>query len=160
MGKLLKKLNHFAGQYLNTRVVFLLDMIMSLAASLLALVFLNMFVEKDLLANISTAYWMGSSFIGSFFLIWFLRTYRIIIRHMSIRELARFALLAFTKDLFIGFVYGIALGFNIYLYTLLICDFFLTFGAFFFLRLAMLIAYDVVKGKMEIRKQCQNVLVY
>lgn len=160
MGKLLKKLNHFAGQYLNTRVVFLLDMIMSLAASLLALVFLNMFVEKDLLANLSTAYWMGSSFIGSFFLIWFLRTYRIIIRHMSIRELARFALLAFTKDLFIGFVYGIALGFNIYLYTLLICDFFLTFGAFFFLRLAMLIAYDVVKGKMEIRKQCQNVLVY
>ena len=160
MGKLLNKLNHFAGQYLNTRVVFLLDMIMSLAASLLALVFLNMFVEKDLLANISTAYWMGSSFVGSFFLIWFLRTYRIIIRHMSIRELARFALLAFTKDLFIGFVYGIALGFNIYLYTLLICDFFLTFGAFFFLRLAMLIAYDVVKGKMEIRKQCQNVLVY
>lgn len=160
MGKLLKRLNDFAGQYLNTRVVFLLDMIMSLAASLLALVFLNMFVEKDLLANISTAYWMGSSFVGSFFLIWFLRTYRIIIRHMSIRELARFALLAFTKDLFIGFVYGIALGFNIYLYTLLICDFFLTFGAFFFLRLAMLIAYDVVKGKMEIRKQCQNVLVY
>ena len=160
MGKLLKRLNDFAGQYLNTRVVFLLDMIMSLAASLLALVFLNMFVEKDLLANISTAYWMGSSFVGSFFLIWFLRTYRIIIRHMSIRELARFALLAFTKDLLIGFVYGIALGFNIYLYTLLICDFFLTFGAFFFLRLAMLIAYDVVKGKMEIRKQCQNVLVY
>ena len=160
MGKLLKKLNHFAGQYLNTRVVFLLDMIMSLAASLLALVFLNMFVEKDLLANISTAYWMGSSFVGSFFLIWFLRTYRIIIRHMSIRELARFALLAFTKDLFIGFVYGIALGFNIYLYTLMICDFFLTFGGFFFLRLAMLIAYDVVKGKMESRKQCQNVLIY
>ena len=160
MGKLLNKLNHFAGQYLNTRVVFLLDMIMSLAASLLALVFLNMFVEKDLLANISTAYWMGSSFVGSFFLIWILRTYRIIIRHMSLRELARFALLAFTKDLFIGFVYGIALGFNIYLYTLLICDFFLTFGGFFFLRLAMLIAYDVVKGKMESRKQCQNVLIY
>ena len=160
MGKLLNKLNHFAGQYLNTRVVFLLDMIMSLAASLLALVFLNMFVEKDLLANISTAYWMGSSFVGSFFLIWILRTYRIIIRHMSLRELAHFALLAFTKDLFIGFVYGIALGFNIYLYTLLICDFFLTFGGFFFLRLAMLIAYDVVKGKMESRKQCQNVLIY
>ena len=160
MGKLLKKLNHFAGQYLNTRVVFLLDMIMSISASLLALVFLNMFVEKDLLANISTAYWMGSSIVGSFFLIWILRTYRIIIRHMSLRELARFALLAFTKDLFIGFVYGIALGFNIYLYTLLICDFFLTFGGFFFLRLAMLIAYDVVKGKMESRKQCQNVLIY
>ena len=160
MGKLLKILNQYAGKYLNTRVVFLLDMVMSLAASLLAIVFVNLFVEKDLFDTLSAVYWLGASFVGSFFLIWALRTYRIIIRHMSLREFARFALLAFTKDLFIGFVYGLAIGFDIYLYTLLACDFFLTFGAFFFMRISMLIAYDVVKGKMEERKMCQNVLVY
>lgn len=160
MGKLLKILNQYAGKYLNTRVVFLLDMVMSFAASLLAIVFVNLFVEKDLFDTLSAVYWLGASFIGSFFLIWSLRTYRIIIRHMSLREFARFALLAFTKDLFIGFVYGLAIGFDIYLYTLLACDFFLTFGAFFFMRISMLIAYDVVKGKMEERKMCQNVLVY
>ena len=160
MGKLLKILNQYAGKYLNTRVVFLLDMVMSLAASLLAIVFVNLFVEKDLFDTLSAVYWLGASFVGSFFLIWALRTYRIIIRHMSLREFARFALLAFTKELFIGFVYGLAIGFDIYLYTLLACDFFLTFGAFFFMRISMLIAYDVVKGKMEERKMCQNVLVY
>lgn len=160
MGKLIKALNRYASKYLNTRVVFLLDMIMSLAASLITLVLVNLFVEKDLLGQMSSFLWIVSSFIGSFFLIWSLRTYRIIIRHMSLRDLAKFALLAFCKVLFIGFVYGVVMGTSVELVVLMATDFFLTFGAFFFLRVAMLIAYDVIKDKMEERKKCQNVLVY
>ena len=160
MGKLIKALNRYASKYLNTRVVFLLDMIMSLAASLITLVLVNLFVEKEHLGQMSSFLWGVSSFIGSFFLIWSLRTYRIIIRHMSLRDFAKFALLAFCKVLFIGFVYGVVMGTNVELVVLMATDFFLTFGAFFFLRVAMLIAYDVIKDKMEERKKCQNVLVY
>lgn len=160
MGKLIKALNRYASKYLNTRVVFLLDMIMSLAASLITLVLVNLFVEKEHLGQMSSFLWGVSSFIGSFFLIWSLRTYRIIIRHMSLRDFAKFALLAFCKVLFIGFVYGVVMGTSVELFVLMATDFFLTFGAFFFLRVAMLIAYDVIKDKMEERKKCQNVLVY
>ena len=160
MGNLIQTLNRYTSKYLNTRVVFLLDMIMSLAASLITLVLVNLFVEKDLLGQMSSFLWGVSSFIGSFFLIWSLRTYRIIIRHMSLRDLAKFALLAFCKVLFIGFVYGVVMGTSVELFVLMATDFFLTFGAFFFLRVAMLIAYDVIKDKMEERKKCQNVLVY
>lgn len=160
MGKLIKALNRYASKYLNTRVVFLLDMIMSLAASLITLVLVNLFVEKEHLGQMSSFLWGVSSFIGSFFLIWSLRTYRIIIRHMSLRDFAKFALLAFCKVLFIGFLYGVVMGTSVELVVLMATDFFLTFGAFFFLRVAMLIAYDVIKDKMEERKKCQNVLVY
>ena len=160
MGKLIRALNRYASKYLNTRVVFLLDMIMSLAASLITLVLVNLFVEKEILGQMSSFLWGVSSFIGSFFLIWSLRTYRIIIRHMSLRDFAKFALLAFCKVLFIGFVYGVVMGTSVELFVLMATDFFLTFGAFFFLRVAMLIAYDVIKDKMEERKKCQNVLVY
>ena len=160
MGKLIRALNRYASKYLNTRVVFLLDMIMSLAASLITLVLVNLFVEKEHLGQMSSFLWGVSSFIGSFFLIWSLRTYRIIIRHMSLRDFAKFALLAFCKVLFIGFVYGVVMGTSVELVVLMATDFFLTFGAFFFLRVAMLIAYDVIKDKMEERKKCQNVLVY
>ena len=160
MSKIMKTLNRYASKYLNTRVVFLLDMIMSLAASLITLVLINLFVEKDLLGQMSSFLWMMSSLVGSFFLIWALRTYRIIIRHMSLREFARFAVLAFCKVLFMGFVYGVVMGNSIELLVLMGTDFFLTFCAFFFLRVAMLVAYDIVKGKVEQRKMCQNVLVY
>ncbi len=160
MGKILKRLNQYASKYLNTRVVFLLDMIMSLAASLITLVLVNLFVENDLLGQMSFFLWGVSSFTGSFFLIWSLKTYRIIIRHMSLRDFARFALLALCKVLFMGFVYGVVMGDSIELLVLVITDFFMTFGAFFFLRVAMLIAYDVIKDKMDARKMRQNVIVY
>lgn len=160
MGKQIKILNRYASRYLNTRVVFLLDLIMSLAASFVSLVVVNLFVEEDLLSRMSFFLWMISSLAGSFLLIWSLRTYRIIIRHMSLRDLAKFALLAFCKVLFMGYVYGVAFGSSIWLPVLMLSDFFLTFGAFFFLRVTMLIAYDMVKDIMEGRNMCMNVIVY
>lgn len=160
MGKQIKILNRYASRYLNTRVVFLLDLIMSLAASFVSLVVVNLFVEEDLLSRMSFFLWMISSLAGSFLLIWSLRTYRIIIRHMSLRDLAKFALLAFCKVLFMGYVYGVAFGSSIWLPVLMLSDFFLTFGAFFFLRVTMLIAYDTVKDIMEGRNLCMNVIVY
>lgn len=160
MGKQIKILNRYASRYLNTRVVFLLDLIMSLAASFVSLVAVNLFVEEDLLSRMSFFLWMISSLAGSFLLIWSLRTYRIIIRHMSLRDLAKFALLAFCKVLFMGYVYGVAFGSSIWLPVLMLSDFFLTFGAFFFLRVTMLIAYDTVKDIMEGRNMCMNVIVY
>ena len=160
MGKQSKILNRYASRYLNTRVVFLLDLIMSLAASFVSLVVVNLFVEEDLLSRMSFFLWMISSLAGSFLLIWSLRTYRIIIRHMSLRDLAKFALLAFCKVLFMGYVYGVAFGSSIWLPVLMLSDFFLTFGAFFFLRVTMLIAYDTVKDIMEGRNMCMNVIVY
>lgn len=160
MGKQIKILNRYASRYLNTRVVFLLDLIMSLAASFVSLVVVNLFVEEDLLSRMSFFLWMISSLAGSFLLIWSLRTYRIIIRHMSLRDLAKFALLAFCKVLFMGYVYGVAFGSSIWLPVLMLSDFFLTFGAFFFLRVTMLIAYDTVKDIMEGRNMCMNVIVY
>lgn len=160
MANLIKQLNQFVGKYLNTRVVFALDMLMSLAASLLTIVLLNIFMNVNLLANRSLIVWMGMAFVSSFFLIWGLRTYRIIIRHMTVREFGRFILVAFGKEIMVGIVYALAVDNGIGLYILLLTDFFMTCAAFLVLRIAMLLAYDMVKGKMESRKKCQNVLVY
>ena len=43
---------------------------------------------------------------------------------------------------------------------MMIADFFFTLFAFFILRVAMLIAYDLVKERLEYRKKCRNVLIY
>lgn len=160
MGNLINRLNKYIGKYLSTRVVFALDMLMSLVASLITIVLVNFFVNADLLSFRSAAVWMGMAFLSSFFLIWSLRTYRIIIRHMTVREFGRFVVLAFCKALLIGLVYGFIVNGGNVLYVLMLADFFITSAAFLFLRIAMLLAYDLVKGKMEHRKKCQNVLVY
>ena len=160
MANIIKQLNKFVGKYLNTRVVFALDMLMSVAASLVTIVLLNIFMNVDLLANRSFIVWMGMAVISSFFLIWALRTYRIIIRHMTVREFGRFILVAFFKEISVGFIYAVAVNKGLGILILLLTDFFMTCAAFLVLRIAMLLAYDLVKGKMDHRKKCQNVLVY
>ena len=103
---------------------------------------------------------MGGSFIFSFVFMWALRTYRIIIRHMTVREFGRFVMVAFCKVMMIGFIFGMLFKFSSVLYVIMLTDFFLTCAAFFLLRVIMLVVYDVIKDKIGVRKNCQNVLIY
>jgi len=160
MGTIVKRLSKYVDKYLNTRVVFLIDMCLSMVASLISLVLVNLFSPIDLLGGKSTLIWMGSSFVFSFLLIWMLRTYRIIIRHTTLKDLAKFVFLSFCKALLIWAVYTVV--FDLYTSAVLvgIVDFFFTFAFFFLLRFSMLMVYDIVKRKLNLRKKCQNVLVY
>ena len=142
MANLMKSLGKYIGKYLNTRVVFALDMFMSLASSLITLVLATFFSSADLFAVKPAVVWMGTSFLSSFFLIWGLHTYRIIIRHMTVREFGRFVMVAFCKSLASGFVFSIAVSKGLLLFMLMLADFFITFGAFLFLRMAMLVSND------------------
>ena len=126
----------------------------------MTLFLVNLITVKSLLALRPLVIWMGSSFLFSFIFIWALRTYRIIIRHMTFRELGRFIMVALCKVLMCGFVFGIMTRFSSVLYVMMLADFFLTSAAFFLLRVVMLIVYDLVKSRMGIRKNCLNVLIY
>ena len=79
---------------------------------------------------------------------------------MTIREFGRFVALSIFKVLVLGFVYGVAVAADKTLCVLMVADFLFTFAAFFFLRMGMLLAYDYVKERMEVRKNTYNVLVY
>ena len=156
-----KSLTKYVNKYLSTRLVFFIDMCISLVASLLSLVLVDMFVQEvDLIRLKAIAIWIGASFVFSFISIWALRTYRIIIRHTTLKDLAKFVVVALFKVLATAAVYGLLMGETPMLYLVMASDFFLTFAFFFILRVAMLMAYDAVKDRMDHRKKCQNVLVY
>ena len=160
MSTILKTLNKYLNRYLSTKVVFLLDMIVSLAASALTLFLVNIITVRSLLDVRPFLIWMVSSFCFSFIFIWCLRTYRIVIRHMTFRELGRFVMVAFCKMMMVGFVFGMLNRFSSVLYVMMLADFFLTCAAFFVLRVSMILVYDFVKNRLEYRKNCMNVLIY
>lgn len=160
MSKVLNSLNKYIRKYLSTRVVFMLDMIVSMGSSLIALILVDSITVRDLLALYPLALWMGSAAIFTFIFTWSIRTYRIVIRHMTIRELGRFIMVAFCKVMMTGFLFGIMTMFSRVLYVLMLADFFLTCTAFIMLRILMLTAYEFVKNKLEYRKHCLNVLIY
>lgn len=160
MLKLPDKLNKYINRYLSTKVVFVLDMLMSLAASFVTLLLVNIITTKSLLALNVSVVWMLACLLYSFIFIWVFRTYRIIIRHMTIREMGRFTLVAFCKIMMMGFTFGIIHNFSRVLYVMMLGDFFFTIAAFFFLRVVMLVVYDLVKSNLSSRNKTQNVLIY
>ena len=161
---ILKKLNDYVSKflstYLDTGIIFLLDMIMSLMASLIMLGVVQVFLYTGTFHWKLVAFWMGLSFVFSFIFIWRLRTYRIIVRHMTITEMALFALVAFSKVAATSIVFGLTFRFAPLLYFMAVADFFFTFGMFFILRLSMLYAYNVIKARKDLKDNVQNVLIY
>ena len=160
MKKIITLLRGYMTKYLSTRIVFLVDMIMSMLASVGTILLIKMFNLNDFLFNDQSIVWLGAAFVFSFTFIWLLRTYRIIIRHSTLKELGRFILVALCKELMNGFVYGLIFGYNMQTLMLMIVDFFLTFSFFFIIRMAMTIAYDAIKSRLDAVNRCKNVLVY
>ena len=160
MNRIIKVLKGYMTKYLSTRIVFLLDMVMSTLASLGTILFFKLFSYEDFLFTYESAVWLACSVVFSFSFIWGLRTYRIIIRHSTIKELGFFILVALFKVLMSGFVYGLLFGFALSVLMMMIVDFFLTFSLFFILRVTMTLAYDAIKGRLDRKRECKNVLVY
>ena len=153
-------LRGYTTKYLSTRVVFLVDMIMSMLASMGTILIVKLFSQNDFLFTHESATWLVTSFVFSFCFIWALKTYRIIIRHSTIKEFGLFVLVALFKQLMSGFVYGLLFGFALNVLMLMMVDFFLTFCAFFLVRISMTLVYEAIKGRLDHRKECQNVLIY
>ena len=160
MNKIITMLRGYTTKYLSTRVVFLVDMVMSVLASVGTILLVKLFVINDFLFTDQSALWLGASAVFSFSFIWALRTYRIIIRHSTIKEFGLFVLVALFKQLMSGFVYGLLFGFALNVLMLMMVDFFLTFCAFFLVRISMTLVYEAIKGRLDHRKECQNVLIY
>ena len=159
--KPINALSKYINKYLSTRLVFFIDMCISLLASLLALVLVDvLFHETVLITRGLVAIWMSTSAIFSFLFIWVLRTYRIIIRHTTLRDLAKFVLVALLKVSAMSLIFGNYIGYDIILYMVMASDFFLTFALIFVMRIAMFMAYDAVKGMMEQKANLINVLIY
>ena len=160
MNRIIKVLKGYMTKYLSTRIVFLLDMVMSTLASLGTILFFKLFSQDDFLFTNESLIWLIGSVVFSFAFIWGLRTYRIIIRHSTIKELGFFILVALFKVLMSGFVYGLLFGFALSVLMMMIVDFFLTFSLFFILRVTMTLAYDAIKGRLDRKRECKNVMVY
>ena len=88
------------------------------------------------------------------------KTYRIIIRHMSLTEFTYFVLLAFVKCVLMALIFIAMYGYSFGVVVLIASDFFFSFGAFFALRAMILMIYELFNSKLQEKKKGLNVLVY
>lgn len=160
MEKIYRLLNTYAHRYVSTRIVFVFDVLMSVLATFISVLVVKFLFSNDIFSASVVLTWLAISAVVSTVLIWLLKTYRIIIRHMSLVEFSYFIILSLVKCILLALIFIVIYGYSIAIYILIVCDFFLSYAAFFAMRATMLIAYDLLKSKVAERKNSQNVLIY
>ncbi len=160
MSKFLKNLQN--NKYLNTTIILALDVMVSVASSMVAIFFGSVFFYPRFNDPKQTALWLLVSFLVSLAVFLVIKTHQMIIRHTTLKDLGRIGLAGICK--------GILLALYTFLVTkllvtpLLVCficfDVLLTIFALVAMRVAMVLAYSFLIRNRRTNKKSQRILIY
>ena len=155
-------------KFVSTKLIFVTDILLSVFATFLANILVRVMFNEPGLTTVR-AFWMlvGSGVFSALAFI-ALGTFRIIIRHASLRDAAKFFVAAALKDVFlVG--YGLALPYifkevphvsSTATCTGLMFDYMFSLFLLLGLRLFLIVSYDFIKARVRNSSNCKSVLVY
>lgn len=160
MQRLITKLH--LERYFSSKLILCIDLAISVMASSVALIIVHLLFGDDV-SNRFALVWLGGATVFSLLMYYTLKTYRSVIRHSTLREIAKFVLATFGKEILLGlsvlaFARDIGGGGNAA--VLLLLDFLLTLCALVVVRVMMIVAYDLIKHSLKRRSNCSRVLIY
>lgn len=160
------RLTKAVSRYLNAKLVMLMDVCLSLFASVITvgIVILLIKIKGPVVSFIIL--WLTLSLIFTLAASLVFRTHKIIIRHSSMKDVTRYVAAAFVKVLLMMTVLLIcdACGTSFMsvpkLLALLAIDFLLTSFFIVAVRISMIVAYSVITERVKDRRNCKRVLIY
>lgn len=161
MYHLIKKLH--LDRYLSAKLVLCIDLCISLAASLGALLLIQLLFPHYDGGGRWSLMWLIGSFAFSLLFFYLLKTYRSVIRHSTLREIARFTVAIAGKEgaLFILAALGTHMSLSDPRFLiLLLFDLLLSLCLLILVRVAMIVVYDMIKRNLKLNKKRQRVLIY
>ena len=154
------KISKYLSGYLDSRIILVMDLFLSLLSSLAIFMILNFVTEMSYGGSASLWVWMVSSFVGTVIALCVLKSFRNIIRHLNIRDLGGFMLDVLIKCsvMFIAVWYFSGLSMNII--VALLFDAILTLVLVVAVRILMIALYDTFRHKAKELRVRQRVLIY
>ena len=147
-------------RFFSSKLILAIDLVISLGASVASLIFERLLISDSVITDGFILSWVGLSVVFSLISFLTFKTYRVIVRHTTLKEFARICLASFAKSLGVG-LFMMALPFKDTYYGLLVildCSF--TIAFLLMVRVAMIIAYDVLREKVISSRKRMNVMVY
>uniref|UniRef100_UPI004056D6E7 polysaccharide biosynthesis protein n=1 Tax=Alistipes sp. TaxID=1872444 RepID=UPI004056D6E7 len=162
MHKLIKRL-HF-DRYLSAKLILGIDLGISMVASLGAMTLIQALFPKGGYSGQWIMTWFVAAFCFSLLFFYLLKSYRSVIRHSTLREIGRFTVAVAGKEvaliLLIALLGHAELLHEVCLLMLILFDFLFTLCLLILVRVAMVVAYDMIKSSLREHKKCQRVLLY
>lgn len=161
MANLFDKLAGKLSTFLDSRLIFILDCLLSIIASVFALLCLG-YMRGTLYASGNFALlWLSSSFISTVVAMLIFKGHKLIIRHTSLHDL-----LVFVQEVTVKFVIMFVVMLIAYRHLYkgvmfaLFADSVFTLFLLVFVRLGMIAVYNYFMKKRQISRSCQRVLLF
>lgn len=147
-------------RFFNSKLILAIDLLVSLSASICMLLFSRFLLWESALTPGFALSWCALSVgFSLLFFIW-LRTYRTIVRHTTLKEFAKICVASFLKSFCVVLVM-VALPFlDTYYAVLALMDMSLTIIFLLMVRVMMIVAYDTLREKVISSRKRVNVMVY
>lgn len=149
-----------SSQYLSKKIVLLIDVIMSVVSSGVALGIL-FFIRNITLSFNTVAIWLLSAAMSSLIMFLLLKTYRSVIRYSTLRDISRLLFAVLGKALFMALVLVLLLDVNaVYTVVLLFIDSLVTLFLLVSMRVGMILVYDLAVAAHVRNHNRKRVLIY
>lgn len=150
-------------RFLRTRLIFLIDLFVALGSSVLALVFMYMLLDGSVSGSRFNVVWILTSLVASVVSIRLIGAYRFVIRYSTLREMGRLALVSLIKELLMltsMCVFFTAMMSGRMIWGLLLLDLLITACLFVFVRICMVMVYDMINQRSKERRKIKRVVIY
>ena len=154
------RLNRLKERFLNTRLIFVADVLLSCLASLFVVLGIHYLSESTNLTGRFLIQYVGFSFLASTLMFLLTRTYRIIIRHFTAKDAIPFFIAALGKSLILLAITATSYSLGRAIPVILVMDFLLTLFLLVGIRILMIIAYEYVNVRIQDRYRFKRILVY
>ena len=155
-------------KYVSTRLILVCDTLLSVFSTFLANVLVRVLFSEPSL-NVERGLWMLlGSFVFSVLAFILLGTFRIVIRHASLRDSAKFFVAVGLKDVLLllyAFALPVLMPSAPHVSGLATCigvlfDFLLSLFLLLGLRLFLIVSYDFIKARVRNSANCKDIVVY
>ena len=135
-------------EFLSPRIIFGVDLMLSVLASALVLFFLTVFSEVEPFSGYFIAWWLGGSLVFSIVAMLIFRSYNVIVRHSTLRDLANFVFIFLIKDVLLAVLLWVLGLFSSILFVALFYDLLLSVFLIICVRLLMVYMYDSIRSRL------------
>lgn len=153
-------LTKYVYRYVNSRVVFVIDLFLSVVSSFVVVLLLYFLTGQNLYSGKFAVWWVSGSLAASAISMLSHSSYKVVIRHTSLRDIMKYFVIIAVKEVILGVIVGISCTFNSTIVLALFIDLLFTLFLVLAVRLGMLIVYDIYKERVKDMRDRQRVLIY
>lgn len=150
----------YVSEYLSAKLILALDVATSLASSVIALAVLDFLTTTDYCSTAFASWWCGGNLVISVLLMCMFKTYNVIVRHFTLRDVRKYVFVILCSNVLLGILMSVACIFNKSVFFALVANFMLSVVLVLSVRFIMFDLYCYYRSKVSDLSHKHRILVY